>query len=173
MGCLELIGTKIFPIVLSVISLMLSTFNLYVNSLRAPNLSFTVAPYISHVVDDNSGNESFFIPLTAINRGARAGTILSFELTVTYLPTQKQASYYGQYYAKPEEQELIGDSFSPMTIQGYSTDSKIICFYPQGLQVWESVCTGRGIPIRCKSNNRQHQRFIAKKYYRVVSSHAD
>jgi hypothetical protein len=135
MGCLELIGTKIFPIVLSIISLLLSTFNLYVNSLRAPNMSFTVAPYVSHVVDNNSGNESFFIPLTAINRGARAGTILSFELTVTYLPTQKQARYYGQYYAQPEEQKVIGDSFSPMTIQGYSTDSKIICFYPQGLQV--------------------------------------
>ena len=132
MGCLELIGTKIFPIILSVISLVLSTFNLYVNSLRAPNISFTVAPYVSHVVDNNSGNEAFFIPLTAINRGARPGTILSFELTVTQLSSQKQASYFGQYYAKPDEQRLIGDSFSPMTIQGYSTDSKIICFYPQG-----------------------------------------
>ena len=124
--------TKIFPIIISVISLMLSTFNLYVNSLRAPNISFTVAPYISHVVDDSSGNESFFIPLTAINRGARPGTILSFELKVTQLSSQEQASYFGQYYAKPDEQRLIGDSFSPMTIQGYSTGSKIICFYPLG-----------------------------------------
>lgn len=132
MGCLEFVGTKIFPIALSTISLLLSTFNLYVNSFRAPNISFTVAPYVSHVVDNNSGNESFFIPLTAINRGARPGTIFSFELTVTHIPTQKQTSYFGQYYAKPDEQRLIGDSFSPMTIQGYSTDSKIICFYPPG-----------------------------------------
>lgn len=132
LGCLEFIGTKVFPIAISTISLILSTFNLYVNSLRAPNITFTVAPYVSQVVDNASGNESFFIPLTAINRGARPGTILSFELTVTYLPTQKQASYFGQYYAKPDEQRLLGDSFSPMTIQGYSTESNIVCFYPQG-----------------------------------------
>jgi hypothetical protein len=134
MGCLEVIGTKIFPIVISIISLMLSSFNFYVNSLKAPSISFTIAPYVSHVVDNNSGNESFFIPITAINRGARPGTLLSFELTVTHLPTQKQASYFGQYFAKPDEQNLIGNSFSPITLQGYSTDSKVICFYPQGFR---------------------------------------
>jgi hypothetical protein len=132
MGCLELIGTKIFPIMLSVISLVLSTFNLYVSSLRAPNISFAVAPYMSHVVDNNSGNEAFFIPLTAINRGARPGTVLSFELTVTELSTQNTLEYFGQYFAKSDDQKLIGDLFSPMTIQGYSTDSKTVAFYPLG-----------------------------------------
>jgi hypothetical protein len=84
-------------------------------------------------VDNNSGNEAFFIPLTIINRGARPGTVLDFELTVTNLQTQKQAQYSAQYYAKPDEQRTLGSFFSPMSLEGYSSKSQTLCFYPPGL----------------------------------------
>ncbi len=112
-GCLEYITTKLFPITISLISLLLSSVNLYINFLRSPNLSFDIAPYISQVIDDGSGKEAFFIPLTVLNRGARPGTVLTFELTVTNTQTNKQASYSSQYYAKSDEQRILGEFFSP------------------------------------------------------------
>jgi hypothetical protein len=131
-GCLEYVATKLFPITISVFSLLLSSVSLYLNVLRSPDLDFVVAPYVSHVVDNSSSNESFFIPVTVLNRGARPGSVLAFDLLITHLPTQKQTSYSAQYYAKPEEQRIIGEFFSPLSLQGYSTDSKTVCFYPVG-----------------------------------------
>lgn len=131
-GCLEFLVTKLFPIGISLVALFLSTFNLYINYLKSPEISFVVAPSIIHLVDNDSSNETFFIPLTMINRGARPGTVTAFELTVTHLPTQKQANYFGQYYAKKDEQKTTGDLFSPVTLDGYSTSSNTVCFYPIG-----------------------------------------
>ena len=118
MGCLEFLLTKMFPITISIISLLLSTFNLYVNYLRAPDIGFVVAPYISHAVDTSSSNEGFFIPITVVNRGARPGTVSSFDLTVTHLETQKQAGYFSQYYSKDNEFLLIGSYFTPISLEG-------------------------------------------------------
>jgi hypothetical protein len=133
-SCLEVAVTKMLPIGISLISLVLSTFNLYVDNLKSPDISFSIAPYISHAVDSNSRNEGFFIPLTVVNRGARPGSILSFDLTVTHLPTQKQTGYFAQYYAADDDFRLIGDYFSPMSLHGYSTESKTVIFYPPGIR---------------------------------------
>ena len=56
-GCLEFLLSKMFPITISLFFLLLSSFSLYVNYLRSPDMSFVVAPYVSHLVDNNSGNE--------------------------------------------------------------------------------------------------------------------
>jgi hypothetical protein len=131
-GCLKFIATELIPLGISIVALILSIFNFYINYLKSPEISFVVAPYISHVVDDASRNEAFFIPLTVINRGARPGTVLSFELTVTHELTQNKADYFGQYFAKKDDQRIIGDLFSPMSLQDYSTGSQTVCFYPIG-----------------------------------------
>ena len=134
MGCLEFVVTKMFPITISTISLLLSSFNLYIDYLKSPDISFTIAQFISHGVDHQSFNESFFIPLTVVNRGARPGTVVSFDLTVTHLPSQKQATYSSQYYAKDNDFTLIGDYFSPLSLHGYSTASQTVVFYPVGFR---------------------------------------
>jgi hypothetical protein len=167
-SCLELVVTKMLPIGISLVSLALSTFNLYVDNLKSPDISFTVAPYISHAVDSQSRNEGFFIPLTVVNRGARPGTILSFDLTVTYQSTQNQASYFAQYYAVDDDFRLIGDYFSPMSLHGYSTSSKTVIFYPPGLRagnffsepgVYEFKVTGIAANVRDKSQKTLVQTF--------------
>jgi hypothetical protein len=119
-------------IIISLISIIISTVNVYVTNLKAPDLSMIVAPYINQIVDSQSLNESFFIPLTVINRGAKPGSILSFELNITYLPTGAQETFYGQYFAHQDVPEIPGELFAPMNLDGYSAVSRTVCFYPLG-----------------------------------------
>ena len=124
--------------------MLLSTFNLYVNYLKSPDISFVVAPYITQVVDAGSHNEAFFIPLTVINRGARPGTVTSFKLVVTYEPENLQTDFFAQYYAKQDNALLVGDFFTPMSLSGYSSTSHTICFYPPGSRFGDFF-TGTGL----------------------------
>ena len=131
-GRLRIFATEFFPVTISLFSLFLSTFNFYVGYLKAPDINFVVAPYISQVVDSHSGNEAFYIPITVINRGARPGTVLSFELTVTRSADDGQADYFAQYYGQPDNPFGLGAFFTPLSLNGYSSVSQTICFYPTG-----------------------------------------
>ena len=131
-GFVRILATEFVPVTISVVSLLLSTFNLYVNYLKTPDISFVVAPYINHVVDSRSGNEAFFIPVTMINRGARPGTVLSFELTVTRVSDKSQADYFAQYFGQQNDAAAVGQFFTPLSLNGYSSDSRTVCFYPAG-----------------------------------------
>jgi hypothetical protein len=119
-------------IVISIISFTISTVNVYVTNLKSPDLSMIVAPYIRHIVDDQSLNEAFFIPVTVVNQGAKPGSLTSFELVVTYQPTGEQERYYSQYFAQEDNPELLGSFFAPLNLAGYSSDGRTVCFYPLG-----------------------------------------
>jgi hypothetical protein len=126
------LSTEVIAIIISVISLLVSAIGFYMSSLRSPDLNFVIAPYVKHVVDNASLNEAFFVPLTVINRGAKAGTVLSFDLKVTYLANGETRTYYGQYFTQENSQTDLGDFFTPITLNGYSSTSSTICFYPLG-----------------------------------------
>ena len=119
-------------ILISIISFIISTVNVYVTNLKSPDLSMTIAPFMRQIVDNNSLNEAFFIPVTLVNRGAKPGSILSFELTITYLPTEEQSSYFAQYFANEETPEILGQFFTPINLDGYSASGRTVCFYPLG-----------------------------------------
>lgn len=124
----------VLAVLISVVSFFISTISVYVNNLKAPDLVVITAPYVKQVVDDQSLNEAFFIPITAVNRGARPGTLLSFELTITYVASGEKQVLFGQYFTQGDSQSLIGPFFTPMTLNGYSSQSATICFYPVGQQ---------------------------------------
>lgn len=119
-------------IMISIISFVISTVNVYVTNLKAPDLSMMVAPYIRQIVDDQSLNEAFFIPVTIVNQGAKTGSLTSFELEITYLPTGEQETYFGQYFAQADNSELLGSFFSPLNLAGNSSLGRTVCFYPIG-----------------------------------------
>ena len=118
--------------VISVISLLYLPLSFYFSSLKPSDISFISAPYMKHVVDDASFNEAFYIPLTIVNRGARPGTVLSFEVRVTMQTTGEKRTYYGQYFTQDNSHTELGDFFTPITINGYSSASYTVCFYPLG-----------------------------------------
>ena len=119
-------------ILISVSSLLVSAIGFYMSSLRPPDLSFVTAPYIKHVVDNASFNEAFFVPLTIVNRGAKSGTLLAFELRVFNQSSGETRTYYGQYFAQAHAPTELGDFFTPITLAGYSSVSNTVCFYPLG-----------------------------------------
>jgi hypothetical protein len=119
-------------ILISIISFIISTVNVYVTNLKSPDLSMTIAPFMRQIVDNNSLNEAFFITVTLVNRGAKPGSILSFELTITYLPTGERSSYFAQYFANEENPEILGQFFTPINLDGYSASGRTVCFYPLG-----------------------------------------
>jgi len=153
----------LLAIIISVISFIISTVNVYVTNLKAPDLSLTVAPFVRQVVDNQSRNEAFFIPLTVTNRGAKPGSLVSFELSVNYLPTGEQQGYYGQYFAQENNSELLGSFFAPINLNGYSAISRTVCFYPQGRREgnffsrtgsYEFTVTGMAANVKGDSQNR-------------------
>ena len=109
-------------IIISIISFVISTVNVYVTNLKSPDLNLIVAPYMRQIVDNVSLNEAFFIPVTVVNQGAKPGSVLSFELVVTYLPTGEQSTYYAQYFASKDNPEFLGSFFTPLNLAGYSAD---------------------------------------------------
>jgi len=123
---------ELLAVVISIISFGVSIVSFYTGSLKAPDLHFYTAPYIRHVVDSESLNEAFYIPITLANRGARSGTLVSIELTVVYLPDGSEKRYFGQYFTQDNSQVLLGDFFTPLSLNGYSADSRTVCFYPLG-----------------------------------------
>jgi hypothetical protein len=159
---------EVLAIVISVISFIISTVNVYVTNLKAPDLSIIVAPYIRQIVDNTSLNEAFFIPMTVVNQGAKPGSILSFELVATYLPTGEQTIYYGQYFAQKDNPELLGSFFTPINVAGYSTAGQTLCFYPLGERegnffgrtgAYEFSITGRAANVKGQALGRILQVF--------------
>jgi hypothetical protein len=117
---------------ISLLALSVSIMNLYIASLRAPQVEMRVAPYIRHGIDDTSGNEAFLVPLTMVNSGARATSILSLEMTIRHVPSGDEKTLYGQYFT--EERTRLGELFSPIGLSGYSDVSRTVAFYPLGEQ---------------------------------------
>ena len=159
---------EVLAVVISLISFVISTINVYVTNLKSPDLSMVIAPYIRQIVDDSSLNEAFFIPVTIVNQGAKSGSVLSFELAVTYLPTGEQETYYAQYFAQEDNSELLGSFFTPLNLSGYSADGRTLCFYPLGKRVgnffgqigtYEFTITGVAANIKGKAQKKIFQAF--------------
>ncbi len=155
-------------IVISIISFVISTVNVYVTNLKSPDLSIIVAPYIRHVVDIQSLNEAFYIPVTVVNQGAKPGSVTSFELLVTYQPTGEQETYYSQYFTQEDNSELLGSFFSPLNLTGYSSDGRTVCFYPLGqragkffaeMGIYEFTLTGVAANVRGRTQRNIYQVF--------------
>lgn len=132
-----------FAILISILSLVISAVGFYINTVRPPNISVITAPYIKHVVDNASLNEAFFVPLTLVNQGAQTGTVLSFDLNVTNRETGETRTYYGQYFAQDDAPTELGAFFTPITLDGYSSASYTVCFYPIGSQAG-NLFSGQG-----------------------------
>lgn len=154
---------EVLAIIISIISFVISTVNVYVTNLKSPDLNMIVAPYMRQIVDNGSLNEAFFIPVTVVNRGAKPGSVLSFELVVTYLPTEEQSTYYAQYFANKDHPELLGSFFTPLNLTGYSANGFTLCFYPLGerkgnffaqIGAYEFALTGMAANVRGQTQER-------------------
>lgn len=115
---------------ISILALVVSLVSLYLTSLKGPDLNVQVAPFIRHVVDDASGSEAFFVPLTFTNDGARPATITALQLEVKALENGGVRPFYGQYTV--EDRSVLGGFFTPLHLPGGADRTQTVAFYPLG-----------------------------------------
>jgi hypothetical protein len=119
--------------VFSGVAVLVSGYNLWQTSLRRARLRIFVPPVIRYASPyQNSIFEVFEIPLTAINEGARTGTILSLDLEVTNRQTGAKKLFYsaglGPWVVKKIREEGT-QAFTPLSLPGRESQSQTVLFY--------------------------------------------
>lgn len=118
------IGSIITTLV-SAIALLFSGYSFYETVLKEPKLKI-YAPALVHMYRKNF-RDILAIPLTISNDGAKRGTILSIDLSVTNPGTGESKKFENLYFGNdPKDTSRI---FTPLTMAGRSSKSEVIMFY--------------------------------------------
>ena len=133
----------------SVIALLFSVYNFWQNSQRPPELRIFVPPVIDYSAGpyEDSKSEVFAIPVTVVNQGARAGTILSLVLTVTDPKNHTSKRFYsanvGPYSL---EKFRNGDRhpFAPISLAGRMSYTDTVQFLARGDQDLKPIVQAAG-----------------------------
>ena len=125
-------GNRLATIV-SAFAFAFSGVSFYETVMKQPQLAAYVPPVLHYGRDAGVGAEVYAIPVTIANDGARSGTVLSMELTVQNLKTKETKRFYSAYFGDhPKTPEAVARAFAPLSIQGRSTFSDTVRFYPIG-----------------------------------------
>lgn len=119
-----------FATIISALALLFSGYSFYEAVMRAPELAVYVPPRIAYTDPDrpDSPFEVFIIPVTLANDGARAGTILSIDLTVKNVKSGDTKRFYsaqvGTWGAQPVK------AYAPVSLPGRASNSQSVQFFP-------------------------------------------
>ena len=119
--------------VVSAFAFAFSGVSFYETVMKQPQLALYVPPVLHYGQDGGGDVELFAIPITISNEGARSGTVLSMELSAENVKTKAQLRFYSAYFGDhPRVPDQTPRAFAPLSIQGRSTFSDTIRFYPVG-----------------------------------------
>jgi len=93
-------GTAAITAVASALALLFSAYSLYETSVRRADLRAFVPPVIAYSQPNNNSFEVFEIPVTVMNIGARAGTVLSMDLEVENPRTKTRRKFYSSDFGR-------------------------------------------------------------------------
>src|SRR5262245_21094678 len=121
--------------IFSAIALLASGYSLWHTTLKRSELSTFVAPVIRYASPyQNSNFEAFCIPLTIANDGARSGTVLALQLTVTDPQKNLSKRFYSANFGEWSiEKAQTGDfhPFASTVLAGGTTRTETIIFHPR------------------------------------------
>jgi hypothetical protein len=118
------------------VAVIASCVSVYVSTLQAAQLEVYVPPAFQYAMDGEG--ESFTIPLTIANGGARGGTVVSIDLDVRNAKTGAVQRFYSAYlgeYPLGQTNPQVRQ-FRPMVILGNSVYSETVRFYPVKRPAW-------------------------------------
>ena len=118
--------------VVSAFAFAFSGVSFYETVMKQPQLAVYVPPVLHYGQDGGGDTELFAIPITISNDGARTGTVLSMELTAENVKTKVVKTFYAAYFGEHSKSDVMPRAFAPLSIQGRSTFSDTIRFYPAG-----------------------------------------
>ena len=108
----------------SLIALLFSGYSFYETVLKQPTIKLYAPPLI-HLYRKEF-RDIFAYPVTLSNDGAKRGTVLSFDLTVSNPKTGKRKTFRNLYFGNdPKDTSRI---FTPLTIAGRSSVTDVILF---------------------------------------------
>jgi hypothetical protein len=128
-------GGKIATLV-ALIALLFSAYSLWETSLKRPDVRIFVPPVIQFSAPYNNSNfEMIAIPVTFANEGARTGTVLSMELTVTDPRTSQTKYFYAADFGRWTMEKTRSGAyqpFAPISLAGRSSRTETVLFYTRG-----------------------------------------
>ncbi len=137
------IGTGLATFV-SIIALVFSGYSFYETVLKQAELRVYHPPLIYMYRKDY--RDVFAIPLTISNDGAQRGTVLSFDLTVTHLKTNKTMKFQNLHFGTTP----VGATrlFTPVTVAGNNAFTDVILFYALETGSFVETTGGVELPLR-------------------------
>lgn len=124
-------------VLLSGMALLFSAYSLWDTTLKQPDLRLFVPAVISYSApSQNSNFEVIGTPITIANEGARTGTILQFDLSVTDPKTSQTKRFYSADFGRwTMEKTRAGayEPFAPMSLAGRTSRTEQVLFYTRGL----------------------------------------
>jgi hypothetical protein len=120
-----------FASVFSAVAVAMSCVSVYVSTLQAPQLEVYLPQAFQYALD--AQGETFTIPITIANSGARSSTVVSMELQVHNTKTNATKRFYGAYLGEyPTKEVTMVRQFTPLAILGHAVYSETVRFYPIG-----------------------------------------
>jgi len=132
----------------SAFALLFSAYSLYETSIRRPDLRAFVPPVIRYSSPyTNSNFEVFEVPITFLNLGARAGTVLSMDLEVENPRQNTKKLFYSADFGRwtmENANKLDFRPFAPISLAGKASTSESVLFYARPDEKVEQVATEKG-----------------------------
>ncbi len=140
-------GEGVITAVASALALVFSAYSLYETALRRPDLRAFVPPVIRYSQPYNSSFEVFEVPVTVVNLGARAGTVLSMDLEVENPRTKTTRKFYSSDFGRwtiDNANALAFRPYAPISLPGKASSSDSVLFYSRGDEKDQTIAEQKG-----------------------------
>ncbi len=120
----------------SALALLFSGYSLWDSTLKGPDIKVFVPPVIQYASPYNNTNfEVIAVPVTFVNEGGRAGTVLSIELEASNPKTKAVKRFYSADFGRwtMDKTRANGyEPFAPISLAGKASRTETVLFYTKG-----------------------------------------
>jgi hypothetical protein len=128
----------------SLVALVFSAYSLYETVIKQADLRIYRPPLI--YMYREGFRDVFAIPITMSNDGTQRGTVLSFDLEVTHLETQKSMKFQNLHFGEsPKSNPVL---FAPVTVAGRSSVTEVVLFHALATGSFVETTGGVKLPLR-------------------------
>lgn len=129
-------ASNVITALVSLVALAFSGYSLWETSLKEADLAVFVPSVIHYAQPYNNSNfEVIEVPVTLVNDGARAGTVLALDLVVSDPRTNARKHFYAADFGRWTMEQTRAQTykpFAPLSIPGNASRTETVLFYTRG-----------------------------------------